>query len=320
MSNFLGSEEKKGCLRVVAPAKVNLHLEVLGIRSDDFHELAMVMQSIDLADYLEISPSEDRFINLTSDDQSLSTGSDNLIIRAANLLRERSGCRNLGASIYLQKNIPIGAGLAGGSSDAAATLLGLNKLWGTGLSKDELKDIASEIGSDVPFCLEGGTQLCFGRGECLEPSMALGTSMGLLLVKDPKVTVSTPWAYGLSRERNSSRYLTSEAEFEMRRQLLRSKSWLKNWSVKDPPPLYNDLELVVAPVVPAVRKALRLLSNLPGAISFAMSGSGPSCFALYPGKSLAQRDLDRHREAFEKEGLDTWCCSFRTEGVELGNE
>ena len=150
-------------LKVNAPAKINLHLEVLGMRSDGFHELAMVMQSIDLFDTLEIVENPEGLINLVVDDPTLSSGDDNLIIKAANLLRSFSGCRDLGAVIQLQKNIPIGAGLAGGSSDAAAALRGLNALWKLGLAKHQLMELAAELGSDVNFCLEVGTQLCFGR-------------------------------------------------------------------------------------------------------------------------------------------------------------
>ena len=138
-------------ITVTAPAKVNLHLEVLGLRSDGFHELAMVMQSIDLADRLEFQNTADAQLRLRCDEPSLSIGDDNLVLRAAHLLRERSGFNELGASILLEKQIPIGAGLAGGSSDGAATLVGLNHLWGLGHSPSELEQLAAELGSDMPF-------------------------------------------------------------------------------------------------------------------------------------------------------------------------
>ena len=156
-------------VRVLAPAKINLHLEVLGIRADGFHELAMVMQSIDLADELICDNTADGQIQLSCDVEGLSTGDDNLISRAAFLLRSRSGFNELGASIHLKKRIPIGAGLAGGSSDGAAALVALNTLWGLGHSTQSLEAMAADLGSDMPFCVSGGTQLCFGRGERLEP-------------------------------------------------------------------------------------------------------------------------------------------------------
>ena len=135
-------------VRVTAPAKINLHLEVLGQRADGFHEFAMVMQSIDLADQLDCSNSADGLIQLSCDQPGLSCGSDNLVMRAAELLRQRSGFNELGAHLHLRKRIPIGAGLAGGSSDGAAALLALNTLWGLGHSQDHLRAIAAELGSD----------------------------------------------------------------------------------------------------------------------------------------------------------------------------
>ena len=179
-------------ITVTAPAKVNLHLEVLGLRSDGFHELAMVMQSIDLADRLSFQNTADAQLSLTCDDASLSVGDDNLILRAAQLLRDRSGFSELGASIHLEKRIPIGAGLAGGSSDGAAALVGLNALWGLGHSPADLERMAAELGSDMPFCVAGGCQLCFGRGEQLEAVPPTPQSLAVLLVKDPTVSVSTP--------------------------------------------------------------------------------------------------------------------------------
>ena len=155
-------------LTILAPAKVNLHLEVLGLRSDGFHELSMIMQSINLNDKLFFNYRNDGVINLQVNNKNLTNGDDNLIIKAAKLLQKKADNINLGVDICLYKNIPIGAGLAGGSSDAAATLYGLNLLWKLGYTIQKLEFISSSIGSDIPFCFEGGTQLCFGRGEILE--------------------------------------------------------------------------------------------------------------------------------------------------------
>jgi len=302
-------------LRVNAPAKINLHLEVLGFRADGFHELAMVMQSIDLADQLEITSNSDGQINLSINDPGLSAGEDNLIIRAAELLRRSYGSKGLGANIYLQKNIPIGAGLAGGSSDGAATLLGLNNLWQLALNKEQLLDLAAELGSDIPFCLEGGTQLCFGRGEQLEPVKGPSSAMAIILIKDPRVSVSTPWAYSRSKAINGNNYLESDFDFEACRQRLREQSWLRSLNPSDPPPLNNDLEKVVAPEVQAVQRALKVLSELPGSIGVAMSGSGPSCFALYPTYAEAQKVLSQSQISLESSGFKSWCCSLQSAGV-----
>ena len=304
-------------VRVTAPAKINLHLEVLGQRADGFHELAMVMQSIDLADQLDCVNSADGLIQLSCDQPGLSCGSDNLVMRAAELLRQRSGFNELGAHLHLRKRIPIGAGLAGGSSDGAAALLALNILWGLGQSQDQLCAMAAELGSDMPFCLAGGLQLCFGRGECLEPVPAEAESFGVVLVKDPTVSVSTPWAYGECRRLNGDHYLSDEQAFAERRQHLRAASWLHPLQAAEPPPLRNDLQDVVAPQTASVQTALRLLQDLPGQLRTAMSGSGPSCFALFANRQDADQALDGARDRFAQAGLDAWSCSFVAHGVKL---
>tara|TARA_B100000965_G_scaffold274286_1_gene232298 strand:- start:40 stop:558 length:519 start_codon:yes stop_codon:yes gene_type:complete len=156
------------CLVAIANAKINLHLEILGIRTDGFHELAMVMQSINLSDKLKMTKVPNNNITLKSNNNEISINEDNLIVKAAMLLRNEVGNSELGVEIELEKNIPIGAGLAGGSADAAATLVALNKLWKLNIEMKELEKLSKSIGSDIPFCISGGRQLCFGRGEVLE--------------------------------------------------------------------------------------------------------------------------------------------------------
>lgn len=301
---------------VTAPAKINLHLEVLGLRADGFHELAMVMQSIDLKDELRCENTSDGSLSLSCDAAELSCGQDNLIVRAAQLLRERSGFSELGARMHLSKRIPIGAGLAGGSSDGAAALVALNELWGLGVGVDQLERLAAELGSDMPFCLAGGTQLCFGRGERLEPLPPVEAKLGLLLVKDPGVSVSTPWAYSECRLQRGNVYLHDEAAFEARRQDLRAAQWLHPLGGKSPP-LRNDLQTVVAPLTPSVQNALRCLETLPGCLQAAMSGSGPSCFALFSDRDGADRARDVVQDQLEELGLRSWSCSLIPHGVKL---
>ena len=304
-------------ITVTAPAKVNLHLEVLGLRSDGFHELAMVMQSIELADRLSFENTADARVSLSCDDASLSVGDDNLILRAAHLLRDRSGFSELGASIHLEKRIPIGAGLAGGSSDGAAALVGLNALWGLGHSPADLERMAAELGSDMPFCVAGGCQLCFGRGEQLEAVPPTNEPLAVLLVKDPRASVSTPWAYKRCRELNQSRYLADEAAFERRRQALRQDDWLNPLRSDRPPSLRNDLQEVVAPETAAVRSALQLLKSVPHSLSVAMSGSGPSCFALFRDLESCQQVQGDLAPQLERAGLRAWSCAFRRDGVRI---
>ena len=306
-----------GTITVTAPAKVNLHLEVLGLRSDGFHELAMVMQSIDLADRLHFTTTADAQLTLACDDPSLSVADDNLVLRAAQLLRNRSGFSELGASIRLEKRIPIGAGLAGGSSDGAAALVGLNALWGLGHSPAELERLAAELGSDMPFCVAGGSQLCFGRGERLEPLPPPAETLAVLLVKDPRVSVSTPWAYKRCRERNADQYLVGEPSFEQRREALRQASWTQPLRASAPPPLRNDLQAVVEPETAAVQVALRLLRSLEAPLAVAMSGSGPSCFALFADQQGCQTAQGELSDRFAEAGLLSWCCPLRPDGVRI---
>ena len=305
-------------ISVIAPAKINLHLEVLGLRKDNFHELAMIMQSISLFDELSFSHRLDGIVSLSSSNTELSTNEDNLIVKAANLLKIINKDISFGVDIDLKKNIPIGAGLAGGSTDAAATLIALNKLWDLDLSLSELKEIASQLGSDVPFCLNGGMQFCFGRGEVLQPVNIDNPKIAVLLVKDPLASVSTPWAYKLFREINESKYLTKESEFEKKRNSLRHSDWIAEFK-NDPssfmPPLYNDLQQVVSPKVSSVQRTLKSLGKMPCALTYAMSGSGPSCFALYENISTLRIDLEENKSLFEDAGLNTWVCEFVDKGI-----
>jgi 4-diphosphocytidyl-2-C-methyl-D-erythritol kinase len=295
-----------------APAKINLHLEVLGLRPDGFHELAMVMQTIDLTDQLTLEPLPEGELRLSLDSSTgpVPLDGDNLILRAAEALRREVGRPDLGAAIHLRKRIPIGAGLAGGSSDAAAALRGLCHLWALPLAPAVLERLAAQVGSDVPFCLRGGTQLCFGRGERLEPLPDL-PAMGVLLLKDPLVSVATPWAYRLCRERLGASYGRDEAAFEPRRDAVRRRfGGSVPWQCGVPPlALCNDLQRVVEPLVPSVGNGLALLAMAPGLRALAMSGSGPTLFGLFDDQGAARSAADGLAAA--DAGLQTWISSFR---------
>lgn len=303
---------------VIAPAKINLHLEVLGLRSDGYHELAMFMHAIDLVDQLHFQDRADGQITLRCDSAEVPTGPDNLIVQAAERLRAHAGQADRGVEILLDKRIPIGAGLAGGSSDAAAALIGLDDLWGLGTPRPVLAQLAAELGSDVPFCLEGGGQLCFGRGERLEAWPGPPLPLGVLLLKHPQTTVSTPWAYGRCREWRSDFYLDQESDFEQRRQALRQSPLLAGLRGDGPlPPLRNDLQAVVAPEVPSVAQALQLLELGAEPLAVAMSGSGPTVFGLFPTLQAAGHAREALAEALGAAGLESWCCGLRPAGVTL---
>jgi 4-diphosphocytidyl-2-C-methyl-D-erythritol kinase len=309
-------------LKVSAPAKINLHLEVLGLRPDGFHELAMVMQTIALADTLVLQTTADAAIRLSTNRTDLPTDGSNLIVQAAEMLRSRSGFPELGAHIQLEKRIPIGAGLAGGSSNGAAALVGLNALWGLGFSAPELGLMAAQLGSDMPFCLDGGTQLCFGRGEQLEPvDPPAAPALAVLLIKHPASHVSTPWAYGRCKAMRGDFYLDQEDEFEQRRQALRTGPLLQALaSGVAVPPLRNDLQLVVEPEVESVQQGLALLRQLDGAttpLAVAMSGSGPSSFALFDSLPRAQAAQQQLETQLIAGGFEAWSCGFVPKGVSL---
>ena len=177
--------------------------------------------------------------------------------------------------------------------------------------------MAAELGSDMPFCVAGGSQFCFGRGERLEPLPPCLEPLTVLLVKDPRVSVSTPWAYKRCRERNNDRYLEGEQAFEERRKALRQADWTRPLRAEAPPPLRNDLQSVVEPETDAVQIALRLLRTLEKPLAVAMSGSGPSCFALFRTPEQCQEAQAVLSDRFREVGLLSWCCPLRSDGVRI---
>src|SRR6266404_4995937 len=178
-------------MQILAPAKINLSLRILNPRADGFHEIETLISPISLYDKIDIEK-QNRWIDFSCNDPTLSTGDDNLVVRAAKLFLEHAKIKS-GVSIKLQKEIPHGAGLGGGSSDAAATLRGLNQLFETNLTRDELSKLGSQIGSDVPFFLFESAATCKGRGEIVEPTK-LKRKLSIMLLK-PAFGVSSGWAY-----------------------------------------------------------------------------------------------------------------------------
>ena len=303
--------EKK--INIKSPAKINLHLEIIGKREDGFHELAMIMQNIDLSDYLEFEFNNEGLIKLESDCNNLSLSDDNLIVKSANLLRKKSNI-DYGANIFLRKNIPIGAGLAGGSSNAAATLIGLNNLWDLKLDQETLCSLASTLGSDIPFFINGGIQLCFGRGEILE-KLDSNFEYGVILLKNPNVSVSTAETYKKYSNRFCEQYLTNREMVEKIRNDLRDNG-LNNLSFDNQHlTIKNDLQLVVENVNNSVKQALYLLSKLENSMAFSMSGSGPTCFALFKDVETAKKEFTANYKLFKDNGYDSWVCTFLKKGI-----
>lgn len=255
-------------MRLRAPAKLNLTLDVLGRRPDGFHEIVSVMVPLGLHDVVEIEESPELWV--TSDLPGLPDGPENLAYEAATLLRSVTGT-DRGARIHLSKRIPVAAGLAGGSTDAAQALVGLNRLWGLGLSQEDLLELAGRLGSDVPFCLLSHPALAKGRGEVLtELSSASPLPVVLAKLDVPK---STGEVY------RSLRLQAPEA--------LRSRPNLPLvlQGLKEGNPgtiargLGNVLETVMFERFPAL-SALKDALLEAGALGVGMSGSGPTLFAL----------------------------------------
>ena len=299
---------------VKSPAKINLHLEIIGKRKDGYHELAMIMQNIDLSDYLELENNPKGVIKLNSDSNNLSLNNDNLIVKAANYIKELSNNKNLGANIFLKKNIPIGAGLAGGSSNAAATLIGLNKLWNLKLDYETILSLSAKIGSDVPFFVKGGCQFCFGRGEVLEKYYSK-FEYGVILLKNPEISISTKDTYKKYSKEFCSKYITESEETNAIRNNLRINGFKDlNFSgqmIK----IKNDLQSIVEKENDSVKNALNILSRLQNCLSFSMSGSGPTCFALFKDSNKANEVFEKNHKMFNNNGYEAWVCKLINSGI-----
>jgi 4-diphosphocytidyl-2-C-methyl-D-erythritol kinase len=272
-------------LSLNAPAKINWFLGVAGKRDDGYHNIVSLMQCISLHDTLTFDYADS--INITSDlDIPVK---DNIVHKAASLLKEYTSCRK-GAEILLKKNVPVSAGLGGGSSDAASTLLGLNELWGLGLGRRRLSSIASQIGSDVPFFLNGPAAVVEGRGEKTR-RVKITSSVVLLLVK-PAVSVSTAWAYADFDKVNSDKLTKKVVDIKLFCRALIRKDFASLGNT-----LFNDLEEVVTGKYPVVTEIkLRLIKE--GAFFSAMSGSGPSVFGVYGSRETAERAAGRMEPHF----------------------
>ncbi len=299
-------------LKIKTPAKINLLLHVKGKRPDGYHDIVTVMQAIDLYDELHIEKAENIELQCTSPD--VPSDENNLVYMAAVKLREFSGI-NKGASIRLKKNIPVAAGLGGGSSDAAAVLSGLNHLWGLGLQEETLRELGRKIGSDVPFFLGGPTALGFGRGDELT-QISNETDYWYLLV-NPGILISTPWVYSqvdISSDNVRGNVLPGERDnwigplmrpnLELTNEGVHIKIFLpdglrlegnKIWLFP-----YNDLEGVVIRRYPVIKK-IKDEMVASGAMFAMMSGSGSSVFGIF-----------RDRDSVERANSKMQCYEWRT--------
>ncbi|MGL4884515.1 MAG: 4-(cytidine 5'-diphospho)-2-C-methyl-D-erythritol kinase, partial [Waterburya sp.] len=209
---------------LIAPAKINLYLEIIGDRPDGFHELVMILQSVELADQIDIQSSDTQKIYIACDHPQVPTDETNLAYRAAQLMCDvfpDVHANYGGVSIKIHKRIPVAAGLAGGSGNAAAVLVGINLMWNLGLTQPELQELAAKLGSDIPFCISGGTAIATGRGEKLSALQDLD-NIWVVLAKYNHISVSTPWAYKTYRQQYSDSYITDAAGIKSRTAQVRS--------------------------------------------------------------------------------------------------
>jgi len=262
-------------IKIKTPAKINLCLKVIGRRSDGYHNIETLFQAIDLYDELHFSPLDSDII-LSTDCPELDPGEKNLIHRAAKKLMAFVSCQG-GVRIHLIKRIPIGAGLGGGSSDAAATLKGLIQLYGLSLSDKDMHNIASTLGADVPFFLNGPAAFGAGTGILLEPAPPL-PPFWVVLAK-PNFSISTAWVY----EEYDSRLTKTANKIKILKSAFNSADPAKIGQA-----LFNDLESVCFDKFPVLKGIKRELLSL-GASGALMTGSGSSVFGLFSDSESAER-------------------------------
>ena len=303
---------------LLAPAKINLLLEIVGDRPDGYHELVMVMQSVDLADVVTLTPHRGDRIQVACDHPLVPTDSSNLVYKAARLLQQQYPGHG-GVDISIDKKIPVGAGLAGGSTDAAAVLVGLDMMWNLGLTQGELESYAAQLGSDIPFCVGGGTKLALGRGEELSPLADLD-QLYVVLAKFESLSVSTPWAYQTYRASYGDSYAQTLEAQEERRRTGPSVPLLKAMQTSDGEKigacLYNDLERVVLKEHPEV-KALKESFLRQNPLGVLMSGSGPTVFALTQTRTDAEMIFQTVQADLNDPDLKLWVTQFSSTGISV---
>ena len=278
-------------LSIDANAKINLTLDILGKRDDGFHEVAMVMQEVSLHDTLQLEHIA-AGIELEIVGSDLPADKTNLCYRAAELVMKEYGLSS-GVKIKLEKRIPIAAGLAGGSTDAAAVLKGMNMLFDLKLTEDHLCRLGARLGSDIPFCLLGGTMLATGRGEVLQrlPDVP---EMDIVLAK-PQVGVSTAWAY----KTYDAGYTGAHPDNKAMLAAIEAKNISSISKL-----LCNVLESVTISEC-AIIDTYKQTMLEAGALASMMSGSGPTVFAIAPDKAVAEKIAEKIRVLDSKAAVFT---------------
>ena len=258
-------------------AKINLSIDVIGKREDGYHIVEMIMQTIDLYDDIKLKELEEDNIIIKSECSYIPLNEDNIVYKAAKLIKEKMDIKK-GIEIFIKKNIPVAAGMAGGSSNAAAVLVGLNELWELGLSKDELRDLGLKLGADVPFCIEGGTALAEGIGEKLTYIKGINKDVNILVCK-PDIFVSTKEVYQSLDIKNIEKRPDNKLLIEK----------LKNDDIVS---VSNNMVNVLEEVTSKKYSDIKAIENIiikNGAMGTMMSGSGPTVFGFFDNEEKAKR-------------------------------
>ena len=262
-------------MRLQAFAKINLGLDVLGKREDGYHEVRMIMQTIRMYDQLDMRKSVEPGIHLTTNKKYIPVDENNLVWRAAKLMMDTCGIIE-GVSIHLHKVIPVAAGMAGGSSDAAATLVGMNRLFHCGLSKEKLMELGVQIGADVPYCVLRGTALAEGIGEKLTVLPPMPDCW--ILIGKPGISVSTKYVY-TTLDLNTD---TVHPDIDGMKKALEDGNL---YGITER--MGNVLQDVTIPAYPEVERIKEQMKTL-GAVNAMMSGSGPTVFGIFDNEEKAQ--------------------------------
>jgi len=270
-------------IELKALGKINLGLDVLGRRENGYHDVRMVMQTLYLYDQITITKKETPGIELTTNLFYLPVDENNLAYRAAKLLMDEFDVKE-GVSIYLDKHIPVAAGMAGGSSNAAAVLFGINRMFELGLSQQELMERGVTLGADVPYCIMRGTVLAEGIGEILTPLPALPRCY--VLIAKPPISVSTKLVY----EKLDSHEIEDHPDIDGILEGLEEQDIKKIASC-----MGNVLEKVTIEEYPVIEDIKNVMKE-EGALNAMMSGSGPTVFGIFDNKHLARKAADKIRK------------------------
>ena len=271
-------------MRLRALAKINLGLDVIRKREDGYHEVRMIMQTINMYDQLEIDIKEEPGISITTNLPFIPTNENNLVYKAAQLLMDEFHIEK-GITVELQKFIPVAAGMAGGSSDAAATMIGMNRLFGLGLTVRQLMERSVSIGADVPYCLLRGTALAEGIGEKLRPLPPCPNCY--VLIGKPSISVSTKFVY----EKLDAGNIEEHPDID---RILEGLQWHNLNKISEN--MGNVLESVTIPAYPIIEEIKNHMKE-HGAVNAMMSGSGPTVFGLFDDKMVAERACEALRES-----------------------